>query len=111
MKDHPNDHPTDRGAADSADDRTMSRRLVLGAAGAGAAGLAAGVLGAAGPALAASTHGAAKPADASKLPHADEPIVVHLRDPRTGELDIFAGTTQTRLRDRDLAARVIRAIR
>jgi hypothetical protein len=32
--------------------------------------------------------------------------VVHVRDVRTGDMDIFAGTTMTRLRDRALAARL-----
>jgi hypothetical protein len=35
--------------------------------------------------------------------------VVHLRDARTGELDVFRGTSQFRLRDRDLAARLLQA--
>jgi hypothetical protein len=37
--------------------------------------------------------------------------VVHLRDARSGEMDIFAGTRHARLRDPDLAARLTRAIR
>jgi hypothetical protein len=36
--------------------------------------------------------------------------VVHVRDSRTGDIDVFAGTSQSRLRDRDLAARIVRAI-
>ena len=35
--------------------------------------------------------------------------MIHLRDARTGEMDIFTGTTQTRLRDPALAARLVRA--
>ena len=37
-------------------------------------------------------------------------VVVHLRDARSGEMDIFSGTSLTRLRDPDLARRLIRAI-
>ena len=40
-----------------------------------------------------------------------EPVVVHLRDARSGEMDIFSGTSRTRLRDPDLAARLARAAR
>jgi hypothetical protein len=40
-----------------------------------------------------------------------QPIVVHLRDAGSGEMDVFAGTSQTRLRDPDLAARLVRAVR
>jgi hypothetical protein len=37
------------------------------------------------------------------------PLVIHVRDARTGEMDIFAGTTRTRLSDPALAARLVRA--
>jgi hypothetical protein len=37
--------------------------------------------------------------------------VVHLRDVRSGEMDVFAGTRQVRLTDPDLAARLTRAVR
>ncbi len=39
------------------------------------------------------------------------PLVIHVRDARTGEMDIFAGTTRTRLVDPALAARLARASR
>jgi hypothetical protein len=90
------------------------------AAGAGAAGLVASVaLGAAtAPAAAAATraapgggparaHGPQRPARAQS----GEPIVVHVRDLSTGEMDIFAGTSQTRRHDRALAAALARAMR
>src|ERR1019366_6194286 len=35
-------------------------------------------------------------------------VVVHLRDVRSGEMDIFSGTGMTRLRDPDLASRLAR---
>jgi hypothetical protein len=35
---------------------------------------------------------------------------VHVRDAKTGDLEVFHGTSQTRLRDKDLAARIARAI-
>ncbi len=97
----------------------MSRRSILrGAAGAGVAGLAASALAgvAAGPALAATARQAGRQArsDRADAPasaeHAPRDVVVHLRDARTGEMDVFSGTDQTRLHDTDLAARLIRAI-
>jgi hypothetical protein len=88
----------------------MSRRSLLqGAATAGAAGLAATAMGAAaaGPALAASGR---KPAqDHPHEPLPSGPIMVHVRDARSGDIELFSGTSQTRLRDKDLAARIARA--
>jgi hypothetical protein len=96
----------------------LSRRSVLRTA--AGAGLAAGALAATNvPALAATTRSAARhdTADHSAAGHAaashdaDGPIVVHLRDARTGEIDIFRGTSQTRIHDHALAALLIRASR
>jgi len=36
---------------------------------------------------------------------------VHVLDARSGEIDVFRGTSQTRLHDRELAARLVRASR
>jgi hypothetical protein len=93
--------------------------MLRGAAGIGAAGLAAGAIAglAAAPAFAATDQPASgdRPAAAAAgAEHSDhaaaaEPVVVHLRDARTGELDVFRGTSQFRLRDRDLAARLLQA--
>jgi len=93
---------------------SLSRRSLLrGAAGAGAAGLAAGALGTTSNTASntASTLEATG-ASAATLTAATEktPLVVHVRDARTGDIEVFAGTTQTRLRDRDLAARIAGAI-
>jgi hypothetical protein len=95
----------------------LSRRSVLRTA--AGAGLAAGALAATSvPALAATTRSPARPASrheaadprADHADHAtDEPIVVHLRNARTGEIDIFRGTSQTRLHDHALAALLVRA--
>jgi hypothetical protein len=35
---------------------------------------------------------------------------VHVRDVKTGDIEIFRGTSQTRLRDKELAARLARAL-
>ena len=92
----------------------MSRRSLLqGAATAGAAGLAVTAMGAAAPALAATASGTgtAPAADQAHDQHADTgPIVVHVRDARSGDIEVFAGTSQVRLRDKDLATRIARAI-
>lgn len=92
-----------------------SRRFILwGAAGAGAAGLAAAAMAHTAPALAAATAPASRtrqPAAAANPAPAGEPVVVHVRDARSGEMDIFSGTSRTRLRDPELAARLARAAR
>jgi nitrous oxide reductase len=88
----------------------LSRRSLLqGAATAGAAGLAVTAMGAAVPALAAT---AGPPAADQAHDHdtAAGPIMVHVRDARSGDIEVFAGTSQTRLRDKDLAARIARSI-
>jgi outer membrane receptor protein involved in Fe transport len=102
--------------------RLSRRSMLMGAAGAGAAGVAAATLGSAAlPALAAGAGPAARgpraddlQADHSQahdLSAADlaEPVVVHVRDAARGELEVFRGTAATRLQDRDLAARLVRA--
>jgi len=91
--------------------RQLSRRSVLqGAATAGAAGLAATAMGAgAGPALAAA--GRPSPRSGSDATKPSGPVVVHVRNAKSGEIDVFSGTSQTRLRDKDLAARIVRTLR
>src|SRR5215468_4358158 len=88
-----------------------SRRSVLRvAAGAGAAGIAAtalsGVVG--GVAAQASALKGTRPLSPAEASGTD-PLIVHVRDAAAGEIDLFRGTTQTRLHDRDLAARLVRA--
>ena len=94
----------------------LSRRSLLqGAATAGAAGLAATALGGArSPAAAAAVRPEAGTRDSApaggdvKAPAG--PIVVHVRNAKSGDIEVFSGTSQTRLRDKDLAARIARAI-
>jgi hypothetical protein len=94
--------------------RRLSRRSVLrGAATAGAAGLAASGLAAAAaatasPAEAAPSRPATQAETSRELPAG--PIVVHVRDARSGDIEVFSGTSVTRLRDQDLAARIARSI-
>jgi hypothetical protein len=93
----------------------LSRRSMLrGAAGAGAAGLAMTAL--ASPAFAASA-GASAHADGA-APEAEhvpdhiadgEAVVVHVRDVRSGDMDVYRGTSHARVQDRALAARLARA--
>jgi len=93
--------------------RRMSRRSVLqGVATAGAAGLAATALGAAGGPAAAAQLGAGQsaPRGDGAAKTASGPLVVHVRDARSGDLEVFSGTSQARLHDKDLAARIVRAI-
>jgi hypothetical protein len=64
---------------------------------------------AAGSALAATSPSSPRSGSDVKTPSG--PIVVHVRNPRSGEIDVFSGTSQTRLRDKDLAARIARTVR
>jgi nitrous oxide reductase len=98
------------------DHHEPSRRSVLRvAAGAGAAGIAATTLGGALTAASAATRqrAAADTSTASTAHDVDSAgdVVLHVRDAAAGDIDVFRGTTQIRLRDRDLAARVVRASR
>jgi hypothetical protein len=111
---------TERIVMPSNDGRLSRRSLLQGAATAGAAGLAVTAIGAAGPALAATSGPQAtdqspgkSPGQSLGQPHREAsagPIMVHVRDTRSGDIEVFAGTSQTRLRDKDLAARIARAI-
>ena len=110
---HPEHSPD--GSAEGARRPEPSRRSVLyGAAGLAGAGLAvtaiAGTLGA--PAAAAQVSAAprAHPGQAAGVPSPAEPVIVHIRDLRSGEMDVFAGEATARLRDPGLAARIAHAI-
>ena len=107
---NPSEGRTDAGR--EAQQRLSRRSVLRGAAGAGAAGIAATALaGTAVPAFAAANR-PARPAGADpKGAEATEQIVVHVRDVRSGEIDVFRGTSQTRVHDRELAARLARASR
>ena len=97
-------------AGPEAQQRPSRRSVLRGAAGAGVAGIAATALaGTAAPALAAASRSGG-PAGTKDL-DSGEPIVVHVRDARSGEIDVFRGTSQTRIHDRELAARLVRASR
>jgi hypothetical protein len=106
---------TDRpeGMAEGEQHLEPSRRSVLhGAAGLAGAGLAATVM--AGTLAAPASASAAPrthPGRAARVSGPDEPVIVHVRDVRTGEMDVFAGEDQVRLRDPGLAAKLARAVR
>lgn len=98
----------------------LTRRLVLrSAAGAGLAAGAAATVAAAGPAAqaaagpqddAAPAGGAQAGAEAGDAGEAG-PVIAHVRNARTGEIDLFRGTSQVRVHDTALAAHLIRASR
>jgi len=105
--------PGSTGSPGSPERRLSRRSLLQGAATAGAAGLAATAIGAAAsPALAATSRPSApdkSQGQGEASTHAG-PIMVHVRDAKSGDIEVFSGTSQTRLRDQDLAARIARAI-
>ncbi len=84
--------------------------MLRGAAGAGAAGIAATALGGVIAPASEATTGRALHAGPTGAADA-EPLVLHVRDAAAGEIDVFHGLTQARLHDRDLAARIVRASR
>ena len=103
------------GSAEGAKRPGPSRRSVLyGAAGLAGAGLAATAIGTlAAPAAAASASAAerAHTGRAAGAPSPAGPVIVHVRDLRSGEMEVFAGESRTRLRDPGLAAKLAHAIR
>jgi hypothetical protein len=101
-------HGEERGSGRPTGRRLSRRSLLQGAATAGAAGLAVTALGAANPALAATSRSPAPSHGTTKTPAG--PIVVHVRDASSGDIEVFSGTSQTRLRDKDLAAQIARVI-
>ncbi len=128
-EDHREETP-ETGGSPAGQPAPVSRRALLRtAAGASAAaGLAAGAAFTALPAAAAARPAQSGPAQsrpaaertgrsaAATTPDAVPdpgsaagPLVIHLRDAQTGEMDIFAGTTRTRLCDPALAARLVQA--
>jgi nitrous oxide reductase len=117
-----NDQPTGRPERPQAPGRPgqsrVSRRSLLGAAGVGAAGLAA--VSALGGLAAAPAVAAAAPArgdhdrsdhDLGEQPDNGDHVVVHVRGDRIGELDVYRGTSHSRVQDPDLAARLRRMTR
>jgi hypothetical protein len=111
-KDRNPDRPADAGTGQPG----LSRRRMLGATGAGAAGLAAGAFAATAPALAAAGRPAAhtqRPAEdegPDRVP-ADEPVIVHVADAHSGDVDVYHGTSHTKLHDPTLAAKLRRSAR
>jgi anaerobic selenocysteine-containing dehydrogenase len=87
------------------------RSLLKSAAAAGAAGIAAAALASGARPAAAASRAEAAPARRAGTATAggSEPVVVHVRDAATGEMDVFRGTTCTRVHDTELAARLVRA--
>jgi hypothetical protein len=87
----------------------LSRRTVLrtGAA-AGVGGIAAGALGVA---AAESVSSGTSESAAAAATNGQGPIVVHVRNARTGELDIFTSSGVLHLRDTGITSRINSALR
>jgi hypothetical protein len=102
----------DRSAEGTAHPEPSRRSVLHGAAGLAGAGLAATVM--AGTLAAPASASAAPrthPGRAAGVSNSDEPVIVHVRDVRSGEMDVFAGTEQARLHDPALAAKLAQAVR
>ncbi|MER8104865.1 hypothetical protein [Kitasatospora sp. NPDC094016] len=98
-------------AADTPPDGLSRRRLMRQAAAVGAAGLAATMATGAGTGSAAAAE-TAPVADAhhTSVPAHDEPMIVHVRDIRSGHLDLYSGERHRRVQDPVLAAALARAL-
>lgn len=101
------------GRSAESESHAMSRRSMLrGTAGVGAAGLAVGALAGAIPVAAAATRtGTARRPESDAVEDPGEAVVVYVRDAAAGELEIYRGTSQIQIRDRALAAKIVRATR
>jgi hypothetical protein len=94
----------------------LSRRAFLARTGAGAAaaGLIAVIPSLAVPASAAEKSDAREQDDALRTTdtdHAEGPLVVHVPDPRTGEVHFLIGTREVVHHDRSLVTRMLREAR
>jgi nitrous oxide reductase len=96
----------------------LNRRAILrGAAGVGVVGIAAAA--GAGAAIAVTDSRtpdaapASKPVAMAAMPETAMagPLVVYLRDTTTGEMDVFGGTGQLRLRDPGLVGQLLQAMK
>lgn len=101
-------------AADTPPEGLSRRHLMRQAAAVGAAGLAATLVTGAGSATAAPDAAAdAAPAgqpSGATVPDHDEPMIVHVRDLRSGRLDVYRGERHQRIQDPQLAAALARAL-
>jgi hypothetical protein len=65
------------------------------------------------PAASAAERSSATAPEAVVLPDGaslDGPLVAHVKDLSTGEIGVYLGTTEVTLRDRNLAAKLYRAV-
>jgi hypothetical protein len=103
---------TDRSAEGEQRPEPSRRSVLHGAAGLAGAGLAAtAIAGTLAAPASASAAPRAHPGRAARVSSSDEPVIVHVRDVRSGEMDVFAGTEQVRLHDPGLAAKLTQAVR
>jgi hypothetical protein len=108
------DQSPDSSAAGARRPEPSRRSVLYGAAGLAGAGLAATAIAgtlAAPAAASAAAAPRAHPGPAAGGPSPAKPVIVHVRDLRSGEMDVFAGEATARLRDPGLAARLVRAVR
>lgn len=85
-----------------------SRRQLIAGGAVGAGIVASGVL-LPGTAFVAAGSGGSGPSNDDAV--TGEPVVAHVRNVATGEIDVYIGERQVRIRDRGVAARLARASR
>ncbi|MER7674025.1 hypothetical protein ABTY61_36980 [Kitasatospora sp. NPDC096128] len=105
------DTPAADTPADTPPNGLSRRRLMRQAAAVGAAGLAATLVTGAGAGTAAAADDApAADPHRAPVPDHDEPMIVHVRDIRSGHLDVYSGERHQRVQDPALAAALARAL-
>jgi hypothetical protein len=107
---HP-DHSSDDSVVGAHRPEPSRRSVLSGAAGLAGAGLAATAIAGTLAAPAAAQVSAAPRAHPGQAAGVPSPVIVHIRDLRSGEMDVFAGEVTARLRDPGLAARLVHAVR
>jgi hypothetical protein len=91
------------GATAASQDGLTRRKVIVTGAAIAAAGVAVG----AGGALLASDHSG--PSRVAGAAQPSEPVMVHLKDAQSGQLDLFVGQRRLSFTDRDIAARLAQA--
>jgi hypothetical protein len=91
------------GAAAASQDGLTRRKVIVTGAAIAAAGVAVG----AGGALLVSDHSG--PSEVAGSAQPGEPVMVHLKDAQSGQLDLFVGQRRLSFTNRDIAAQLAQA--
>ena len=94
---------------DPTEGSAVTRRQVLAGTAAGVAVVASGALTATGAGAVLASSSGSEPPDADAELAPGDHLVAHVRDVRTGAIDVYVGERQVTIRDRSVAARLAAA--